>query len=125
MHNFRSKGVSLSLDEKMQLEMALHNLHADLSHDELLFWGKITGIKSDYYIALGITYQGQFEFPLKRFYWCLSGEFSFREMPDLNDQHKEFIDRETSFFIGEPYRKLKQPVEGEENQENKEEEAEA
>jgi hypothetical protein len=41
----------------MQLEMALHNLHANLNHDELVFWGKIMGIKNDYYIALGITYQ--------------------------------------------------------------------
>jgi len=35
-------------------------------------------------------------------------------MPDLNDQHSEFINRDTSFFLGEPNRKLKQPKEGEE-----------
>lgn len=65
--------------------MALHNLHTNLHHDELVFWGKIMGIKNDYYIALGITFQNQFEFPLKRFYWCLSGDYNFKEMPDLND----------------------------------------
>lgn len=27
----------------MQLEMALHQLHAEMKADELLFWGKITG----------------------------------------------------------------------------------
>ena len=28
---------------RMQLEMALHQLHAEMKADELLFWGKITG----------------------------------------------------------------------------------
>lgn len=37
-------------------------------------------------------------------------------MPDLNDQHKEFIDHDTSFFMGEPARKLIQPPEGEEGE---------
>ena len=36
-------------------------------------------------------------------------------MPDLNDQHKEHIDRDKSYFTGEPQRKLKQ-VEGEEGE---------
>lgn len=39
------------------------------------------------------------------------------ELPDLNDQHTEFINRDKSFFTGEPNRNLKQPVEGEEAQE--------
>jgi hypothetical protein len=36
------------------------------------------------------------------------------EMPNLNDQHIEYIDRDNGFFRGEPNRKLKQPAEGEE-----------
>jgi len=27
----------------MQLEMALHKLHAEINSDELVFWGKING----------------------------------------------------------------------------------
>jgi len=69
----------------MQLEMALHQLHAEMKADELLFWGKITGVNKDYYLAVAITYEGQFEFPHKRFYWCLSDDFTFRETPELND----------------------------------------
>lgn len=46
-------------------------------------------------------------------------------MPNLNDQHIQFIDRDNGFFRGEPNRKLKQPAEGEEeNQEAPEEPAE-
>ena len=40
----------------------------------------------------------------------------FKEMPDLNDQHKDYIDRDKSYFTGEPARKLKQPAEGEEGE---------
>ena len=65
---------------------------------------------------MGIIYKDQFEFPTKKFYYCLSNDFSFIEMPDLNDQHKSYIDRDYSFFTGEPQRKLKQPVEGEEEE---------
>lgn len=35
-------------------------------------------------------------------------------MPDLNDQHRDFIDREFQYFLGEPARNLKQKAEGEE-----------
>lgn len=38
-------------------------------------------------------------------------------MPDLNDQHKEYINRDASFFTGEPQRKLKQPSEDEDQNE--------
>ena len=57
-----------------------------------------------------------FEFPHKRFYYCLSTEFTFRETPDLNDQHRDFIDQDNSFFTGDPARKLKQTG-GEEGEE--------
>jgi len=79
----------------------------------LVTYIQILGIKNDYYIALGLTYTDQFEFPQKKFFYCLSNDYTFQEMPDLNDQHKEFIDRDCSFFIGEPKRKLNQKAEGE------------
>jgi len=94
----RFRGVSLNLDEKMQLEMALHQLHTEERFNELLFWGKVTGIKADYYIAMGLTYEGQFEFPNKKFYYCVSSDYTFKEMPDLNDQHKDFVNKESSYF---------------------------
>ena len=70
---------------------------------------------------MSLKYEGQFEFPYKRFYYCLSSDYNFKEMPDLNDQHIEYVDKDTSFFTGEPNRKLIQPAEGEEEEENKEE----
>ena len=66
---------------------------------------------------MGLTYSGQFEFPVKKFYWCLSTDFTFGEMPDLNDQHRDYIDRDKSFLTGEPFRKLKQTGDDEEKEE--------
>lgn len=77
----------------------------------------IIGIKNDYFVAMSITYQGNFEFPNKKFYYCLSNEFYFKEMPDLNDQHKELVNRDTSYFTGDPGKKLNVVGEGEENPE--------
>ena len=63
-------------------------------------------------MAVGLIYQGQFEFPQKKFYWCLSGDFNFAQMPELNDQHAEFVNRASDYFMGEPNRNLKPKPEG-------------
>jgi len=43
MTHLKSRGVGLNLDEKMQLEQALHKLHCELEAEEVMFWGKING----------------------------------------------------------------------------------
>lgn len=47
-----------------------------------------------------------YEFPFKKFFWALSKDFEFQEMPGLNDQHKDAINRESQFFEGNPKKKL-------------------
>lgn len=87
--------------------MALMKLQAAVKCEELLLWGKITGLYADYYIAVAYTYTGMYEFPVKKFYWTLSkGEMEFAELPDLNDQHKAAIDSATAYFEGNPKKKL-------------------
>jgi len=83
--SFRHNGTSLNLDERMRLEIALTQLQTEIAADELLFWGKVTGIDNDYYLAVSLTFKGQYEFPLKKFYWALSTDFTFADLPDLND----------------------------------------
>lgn len=81
-------GVCLNLDERVQLQLGLQNFLNDyFSEQELMFWGKITGINKDYYIAMGVTYEERYEFPTKKFYWASSSDFVFSEFPPLNDQH--------------------------------------
>ena len=108
--NFRHNGVTLNLDERMQIEMALNTLQGRIETEELCFWGKINGIKNDYYIAMGLKFTDMYEFPVKSFFWALSGEFIFREMPDLTEQHDAKIDMDTAFFQGTPNQVLGKPA---------------
>ena len=116
--NFRHNGVTLNLDERMQIEMALNTLQASegFESEELVFWGKIEGIKADYYIAMGLTFRNMYEFPVKTFYWALSSEFVFKEMPDLTSQHDMQIDSDTSYFQGTPTAVLSGKKEGEDDE---------
>lgn len=36
-------GVTLNIEERMQLQLAFQQLQNDIIADEVLFWGKITG----------------------------------------------------------------------------------
>lgn len=60
--------------------------------EELLFWGRISGMKGDYYIAMGVTYSHQYEFPTKTFYFAQSNDFVFRKFRDMNSQWRELYD---------------------------------
>lgn len=123
--NFRHNGVTLNLDERMQLDMALNTLRARIETEELVFWGKIEGIKNDYYVAMGLQFRNMYEFPVKTFFWALSGEFVFREMPDLTEQHDELIDADTGYFQGTPTAVLSgKKAEGEEEAEEAKQEEE-
>lgn len=113
--NFRHNGVTLNLDERMQIDMALNTLLARVETEELQFWGKIEGIKNDYYIAVGLQFKNMYEFPVKTFFWALSGEFVFREMPDLTDSHDALIDADTSYFQGTPAVQLNKQAEEDPN----------
>jgi hypothetical protein len=84
----------------------------------VLFWGKITGINADYYIAVAVTFRSMYEFPLKTFYWTLSTtpDYKFKEMPGLGlptAEQDRFIDCAASYFLGEP-NKLLNAKEGDE-----------
>ena len=46
--------------------------------EELLFWGKILGTQNDYYVAMGVTYKSQYEFPTKTFFWATSKNYQFK-----------------------------------------------
>lgn len=89
-------GVAFSIEERFQLEIALQQLlneATETDFDELLFWGRVSGVKADYYVAMGVCYNDRFEFPEKKFYWCSpSNDMTFEAFPSLNDQHKDRYD---------------------------------
>lgn len=106
---------------RFQIELALQQLLNDAAptdFDELLFWGRVSGKASDYYIALGVCFSERYEFPEKKFYWCSSANgMTFESFPALNDQHRAIIDTFSSgLFLGVPnhiHRKVTKEVDPE------------
>ena len=115
-------GVTLNLDEKMNLKLALLKIHENEDFEEILFWGKIKGTTRDYYIALTLNYKGHYEFPHKRFFWCTSQNWKFAELPAINPNDKELVERFNINFAGEPEKVyVEAPPEAEEEQKEDEE----
>lgn len=79
----------------------LLNESADAEFEELLFWGRVSGTTQDYYIAMGVTYKHQYEFPTKCFFFASSNDFVFRKFRDMNTQHKDEYDKILTPFIGD------------------------
>jgi radial spoke head protein 9 len=78
----------------------LLNDSKDGDFEELLFWGRVSGTTRDYYIAMGVTYSKQYEFPTKSYYFASSADMVFKKFRDLNTQHEGEYDGLTGPFIG-------------------------
>lgn len=65
----------------------MNDLHQRLKSEELWFWGKIIGSDFDYFIALGLNYKNNYEFPEKIFYFASSNDYIFNPLPETLAQH--------------------------------------
>jgi len=114
-------GQTLNTEERLKLELALLKIHDFEKFDEVLFWGKVQGVKKDYYLALALNFNGYYEFPRKKFFWA-SEDFVFAELPEINAEYRKEAETNVSLFSGEHDKiiiEVKQPEEEEENQEAK------
>lgn len=66
-----------------------------------MLWGKIEGIKKDYYIAMGLNFKNQYEFPKKVFFWC-GEDFNFAPFPEVKSEYADQVDQFRGMFIGQP-----------------------
>ncbi len=69
--------------------------------DQLLFWGRIEGTAANYYIALGLNFKGNFEFPHKTFFYS-ANLATFAPLPELNAEYKEQVETFRQLFAGQP-----------------------
>lgn len=92
-------GASLNLEERMKLEIALLKLNETQKFEQILFWGRIEGVEKDYYIALGLNFKGQYEFPTKKFFWS-SNDFKFAELPPINPTYNDLVETLRTPFTG-------------------------
>jgi len=94
-------GATLNIEERMKLEIALLKLNETQQYEQMLFWGKIEGTERDYYIALGLNFRGNYEFPFKKYFWS-SNEFKFSELPAINPEYKDKVGSFRQPFTGRP-----------------------
>ena len=87
--------------------------------EELLFWGRVSGISRDYYIAMGVTYSKQYEFPTKTFYFANSSDMVFRQFREINKQHESVYDTLKEPFSGDSNKVYVQVDEPEKVEEHK------
>lgn len=59
-----------------------------------------SGLTKDYYIAMGVFFKNQYEFPLKKFYFC-TDSFVFSVLPPLITKHKNKVDEFRTYFSGQ------------------------
>jgi radial spoke head protein 9 len=95
-------GVSLNIEERLKLEIALNNLYLNIKSDEMWFWGKIIGIEKDYYVAVAIYYRENHIFPKKKFFFCNNSNYFFSEVPECMDYHTKDALKFNTYFIGNP-----------------------
>ena len=94
-------GATLSIEERMQLELSLLSLYERESFEEVYLWGRVTGVLKDYYIAMTLNFKGHAEFPLKRFFWTNNQVWTFAELPEVGQAEAKLAEQFNSYFSGE------------------------
>ena len=95
-------GLTLNLEERLKLEIALNDLQLSIKSEVTLFWGKIIGVDRDYYIAVALYFKEKQDFPKKTFFFCTSHNFTFTLLPDTKDYHIKIASESNTYFLGNP-----------------------
>ncbi|KAF4716303.1 Radial spoke head protein 9, partial [Perkinsus olseni] len=98
------QGSTLSPLEILTIRAGLDQLKCDAKFDKVYFWGRIAGIKGNYYIAYGLRSCSD-AFPKKEFYFSTSTASDFVELPELVESEEDIVKSlvdQTQPFIGVP-----------------------
>jgi hypothetical protein len=60
----------------------------------------VTGVESDYFIAVGSNFHGQQGFPSRRFFWCTNQSYTFSELPAPRQDARPIFDQLQILFQG-------------------------
>lgn len=66
------------------------------------------GSVKDYFIALGLNFNGEAKFASKTFYWCSSTNWNFASMPTICSKGAEILSEFNGLFTGEHSKILKE-----------------
>ena len=88
----------------------------EIKCDELWFWGKILGLEKDYFICLAVFYEGNFQFPQKKYFFCNSVSYIFTELPEIGQDQIQDALKFNTYFVGNPDIILEKYVENSEGE---------
>jgi len=94
-------GLALNMEEESGLEVAMvdRKLRENLV-GKMMFWGKIFGSTQDYLIVYNVNSFD--EFPDKKFYFCITNDYTLRAMPPLTEEYAKQAEKITTAFLGDP-----------------------
>jgi len=67
---------------------------------ELWFWGKILGVEKDYFVTIAVYYDGHYQFPMKKFFFCNSVSYIFTELPEVTEEIVADAQKFNTYFVG-------------------------
>jgi len=107
-------GHVLNCQEVVGIQASLTLLQRQQKHPSIHFWGKVFGMKADYYLAFGLS-EAEFELPAKAYYWA-GEDFEFKPLPKLTAENvakmvELGLDKP---FAGDPGKSIEPAVDGEE-----------
>lgn len=91
----------LSFEERFKLQLGLKEIEDGSKFDQLLFWGKITGLAGNYYLAVALKFRNEYEFPSKAFFYARD-DFIFSPLPPIVRQFQEKCEDFNEMFKGDP-----------------------
>jgi len=68
-----SAGFTFNCQETTAIQAGLTILRSREQYEKIFLWGKVFGLKADYYIAYGLR-DSEFEFPAKNFFVAMEGK---------------------------------------------------
>lgn len=94
-------GNTLTLEERAGLKVAfMQRMREENLPTKLQFWGKVMGVENDYLVAVYLLPTDGF--PIKKYYYCTSGDFVLRQLPELNDEYARLAAAVPGRFKGDP-----------------------
>lgn len=85
---------------RLKLDAGLRRQADGTKYDNFLFWGRISGSKSNYYLALALKFDS-YEFPLKKFFYS-TDYYEFKPLPPVIAQFKDMVEQHNGEFSGDP-----------------------
>lgn len=84
MKSIAPSGHVMNCQEMTCIQAGLNIVKCQHGFKEIYFWGKVFGLKNDYYIAYGLR-ETDFEFPSKMFFFA-GDKFEFKAMEQLTEE---------------------------------------